>query len=83
MSPYSVRVKIEVQDEVLYYHDAVSLVLKCTVAVDDDVAYSPEAQLLYVKTDGPIGGTKVAWFPAYLSKGDLTMCDTVDRDSGY
>jgi hypothetical protein len=53
------------------------------VAVDDDIAYSPEAHLLYVKTDGPVRGTKGAWFPAYLSKGELTMCDTVDRDSGY
>ena len=83
VSPYSVRVKTEVQDEILYYHDAVHLVFKCTVAVDDDIAYSPEAHLLYVKTDGPVRGTKGAWFPAYLSKGELTMCDTVDRDSGY
>ena len=83
VSPYSVRVKTEVQDEILYYHDAVNLVLKCMVAVDDDVAYSPEAQLLYVKTSGPVGGTKGSWFPAYLSKDELTMCDSVDRDSGY
>jgi hypothetical protein len=83
VSPYSVRVKTEVQDEILYYHDAVNLVFKCTVAVDDDIAYSPEAQLLYVKTSGPVGGTKGSWFPAYLSKDELTMCDTVDRDSGY
>ena len=58
VSPYSVRVKTDVQDEVLHYHDAVSLVLKCTVAVDDDVAHSAEAQLLYVKTDGPVRETK-------------------------
>ena len=83
VSPYSVRVKTEVQDEILYYHDAVNLVFKCTVAVDDDIAYSPEAQLLYVKTNGPVRGTKGSWFPAYLSKDELTMCDTVDRDSGY
>lgn len=83
VSPYSVRVKTEVQDEILYYHDAVHLVFKCTVAVDDDIAYSPEAQLLYVKTNGPVRGTKGSWFPAYLSKDELTMCDAVDRDSGY
>ena len=83
VSLYSVRVKTEVQDEILYYHDAVNLVLKCTLAVDDDIAYSPEAQLLYVKTDGPIRGTKGSWFPAYLSEDDLTMCDSIDRDSGY
>ncbi|WP_415274075.1 hypothetical protein [Aquiluna sp. Uisw_065] len=83
VSPYSVRVKTEVQDEILYYHDAVNLVLKCTVAVDDDIAFSPEAQLLYVKTDGPEEGIKGAWFPAYLSKDELIMCDEVDRDSGY
>ena len=83
VSPYSVRVKTEVQDEILYYHDAVNLVLKCTVAVDDDIAYSPEAQLLHVKTNGPVRGTKGSWFPAYLSKDELTVCDAVDRDSGY
>jgi hypothetical protein len=83
VSPYSVRVKTEVQDEILYYHDAVNLVLKCIVAVDEDIAYSPEAQLLYVKTNGPVRGTKGSWFPAYLSKDELTMCDAVDRDSGY
>ena len=77
------RVKTEAQDEILYYHDAVNLVLKCTVAVDDDIAYSPEAQLLYVKTDGPIGGTKGSWFPAYLGKDELTMCEPVDLGSGY
>ena len=83
VSPYSVRVKTEVQDEILYYHDAVHLVFKCTVAVDDDIAYSPEAQLLYVKTNGPVRGTKGSWFPAYLSKDELTLCDAVDRESGY
>ena len=83
VSPYSVRVKTEVQDEILYYHDAVHLVFKCTVAVDDDIAYSPEAQLLYVKTSGPVRGTKGSWFPAYLGKDELTMCDAVDRESGY
>ena len=83
VSPYSVRVKTEVQDEILYYHDAVNLVFKCTVAVDDDIAYSPESKLLYVKTRGPFEGTRGSWFPAYLSKDELTMCDAVDRDSGY
>ena len=83
VSPYSVRVKTEVQDEILYYHDAVHLVFKCTVAVDNDIAYSPEAQLLYVKTSGPVRGTKGSWFPAYLGKDELTMCDAVDRESGY
>jgi hypothetical protein len=83
VSPYSVRVKTEVQDEILYYHDAVHLVFKCTVAVDDDIAYSPEAQLLYVKTNGPVGGTKGSWFPVYLSKDELTMCSITDSDSGY
>jgi hypothetical protein len=83
VSPYSVRVKTEVQDEILYYHDAVNLVFKCTVAVDRDIAYSPEAQLLYVKTDGPVRETKGSWFPACLSKDELTMCDAVDRESGY
>jgi hypothetical protein len=83
ISPYSVRVKSEAQDEILYYHDAVTLVFKCTVAVDDDIAYSPEAQLLYVKTDGPIGGTKGSWFLAYLGKDELTMCEPVDSGSGY
>ena len=83
VSPYSVRVKTEVQDEILYYHDAVALQLKCLTAVDGDIQYSPESNLLYVKTSGPIGGTKGSWFPAYLSKDELTMCDSVDRDSGY
>ena len=83
VSPYSVRVKTEVQDEILYYHDAVNLVFKCTVAVDDDVAHSPESNLLYIKTSGPIGGTKGSWFPAYLGKDELTMCSSTDSDSGY
>ena len=83
VSPYSVRVKTKVQDEILYYHDAVDLQLKCLTAVDGDIQYSPESNLLYVKTSGPIGGTKGSWFPAYLSKDELTVCDAVDRDSGY
>ena len=83
VSPYSVSVKTEIQDEILYYHDAVNLVLKCIVAVNEDIAYSPESNLLYVKTSGPIGGTKGSWFPAYLSKDELTVCSTTDSDSGY
>ena len=83
VSPYSVRVKTKVQDEILYYHDAVDPQLKCLTAVDGDIQYSPESNLLYVKTSGPIGGTKGSWFPAYLSKDELTMCSITDSDSGY
>jgi hypothetical protein len=83
VSPYSMRVTTSVQDEVLYYHDAVALQLKCLTAVDGDIQYSPKSKLLYVKTSGPIGGTKGSWFPAYLGKDELTMCSITDSDSGY
>mgnify|MGYP005637440045 CR=1 FL=1 len=83
VSLYSVRVTTRAQDEVLYYHDALDLQVKCLTAVDGDIQYCPESQLLYVKTNGPEAGTKGAWFPAYLSKGELTLCDSVDRESGY
>ena len=83
VSPYSVHVTTGVQDEVLYYHDAVALQLTCLMAVDGDIQYSPESNLLYVKTNGPEAGSKGAWFPAYLSRDELTMCDSTDGDSGY
>jgi hypothetical protein len=83
VSLYSVRVTTSVQDEVLYYHDAVALQLTCVTAIDGDIQYCPQSNLLYVKTSGPKSGTKGSWFPAYLSKDELTMCDTVDRESGY
>jgi hypothetical protein len=83
VSPYSLRVKTEVEDEVFYHHDALGLQVKCLTAVDDDIQYCPESQLLYVKTNDPPEGTKGARFPAYPSKDELTMCDAVDGDSFY
>jgi hypothetical protein len=83
ISPYSLRLTTRAQAEVLYYHDAVALQLKCLMAIDGDIQYCPESNLLYVKTNGPKADTKGAWFPAYLSKDELAMCDSSDSESGY
>ena len=81
--PYSLRVTARSQAEVLYYHDAVALQLKCLMAIDGDIQYCSESNLLYVKTNGPTGNTKGSWFPAYLSREELTMCEGSDSESGY
>ena len=83
ISPYSLRLTARAQAEVLYYHDAVALQLKCLMAIDGDIQYCPESNLLYVKTNGPTGNTRGSWFPAYLSREELTMCESSDSDSGY
>jgi hypothetical protein len=83
ISPYSLRVTTRAQAEVLYYHDAVALQLKCLMAIDGDIQYCPESNLLYVKTNGPTGNARGSWFPAYLSRQELTMCASSDSDSGY
>jgi hypothetical protein len=83
ISPYSLRVTTRVQAEVLYYHDAVALQLKCLMAIDGDIQYCPKSNLLYVKTNGPTGNTTGSWFPAYLTSEELTMCESSDSDSGY
>jgi hypothetical protein len=83
ISPYSLQVTTRAQAEVLYYHDAVALQLKCLMAIDGDIQYCPESNLLYVKTNGAIGNTRGSWFPAYLSREELTMCESSDSDSGY
>jgi tRNA(Leu) C34 or U34 (ribose-2'-O)-methylase TrmL len=83
ISPYSLRVTTRAQAEVLYHHDAVALQLKCLMAIDGGIQYCPESNLLYVKTNGPTGNTKGSWFPAYLSREELTMCESSDSDSGY
>jgi hypothetical protein len=53
------------------------------MAIDGDIQYCSESNLLYVKTNGPTGNARGAWFPAYLSKEELTMCASSDSDSGY
>ena len=83
ISPYSLQVTTRAQAEVLYYHDAVALQLKCLMAIDGDIQYCPESNLLYVKTNGPAGNTTGSWFLAYLSREELTMCASSDSDSGY
>jgi len=81
--PYSLRVTARSQAEVLYYHDAVALQLKCLMAIDGDIQYCPDSNLLYVKTNGPTGNTRGSWFPAYLSREELNLCERSDSDSGY
>ena len=83
ISPVSIRVKTESQDQELYYHDAVGLFIQCLAAIDGDIKYAPESNLLYVKTTGQSEDMKGAWFLAYLSKNQLTDCDEVDLESGY
>jgi hypothetical protein len=83
ISPYSLRVTTRAQAEVLYYHDAVALQLKCLAVIDGDIQYCPESNLLYVKTNGPTGEAEGSWFPAYLSREELTMCESSDSESGY
>jgi len=58
ISPYSLRLTTRAQAEVLYYHDAVALQLKCLMAIDGDIQYCPESNLLCVKTNGPKADTK-------------------------
>jgi hypothetical protein len=52
-------------------------------AVDSDTAFAPEANLLYIKTDGPSEGILGRWRPYYLSDEPLTDCSTHDPNSGY
>ena len=52
ISPYSLQVTTRSQAEVLYYHDAVALQLKCLIVIDRDIQHCLESNLHYVKTNG-------------------------------
>jgi len=64
-------------------HDATGADSDALHAVDGDIAFVPEANLLYVKTDGPSEGILGRWRPYYLSDEPLTDCSTHDPNSGY
>ena len=83
LSPISLRVTTEVQDEVLYYHDAVYLYMSCLNAYEGNITYAPEALLLWVQVEGPKGKATGGFFPAYLSRNELTECGQVDLESGF
>ena len=83
ISPYSLRVITSELNQVFYYHDAIDLQMKCLVAVDGDIKFAPDSNLLYVKTKGPEVGTRGAWFPAYLSEVEPSPCAANDPDSGF
>jgi hypothetical protein len=82
-SPISLRVRFQAQDEVLYYHDAISLYLMCLDVVEDDIEYCPASKLLYVKRKAAFATISGAWFPAYLSKVPISPCEEVDSSSGF
>jgi hypothetical protein len=44
ISPYALRITRRAQAEVLYYHDAVALPMKCLTAIDGDIQYCPESK---------------------------------------
>jgi hypothetical protein len=64
-------------------HDAPRANSDAHNGVDDDITFAPEANLLYIKTDGPSEGILGRWRPYYLSDEPLTDCSTHDPNSGY
>jgi len=64
-------------------HDAQRANSDALNAVNSDIAFAPEADLLYIKTDGPSEGILGRWRPYYLSDEPLTDCSTHDPNSGY
>jgi hypothetical protein len=64
-------------------HDAPRANFDALNAVDSDIAFALEADLLYIKTDGPSEGVLGRWRPYYLSDEPLTDCSTHDPNSGF
>jgi len=64
-------------------HDAPRANFDALNVVDSDITFAPEANLLYIKTDGPSEGILGRWRPYYLSDAPLTDCSDHDPNSGY
>jgi hypothetical protein len=64
-------------------HDAPRANFDALNVVDSDITFAPEANLLYIKTDGPSEGILGRWRPYYLSDAPLTDCSAHDPNSGY
>jgi hypothetical protein len=77
--------EIKYNDQVvqLKTHDAVGVHFDCLHAFENEISFAPEANLLYIKVNGPPEQTKGEWRPVCLAVAEMMDCAVSDADSGF
>lgn len=81
IGPRAIRVITDKQDQVLFHHDAVELYLYSLIALDAEIKYSPDSQLLYLHVELEKHESD-AWLVFSLSENELSSCQSTMTENG-
>jgi hypothetical protein len=74
LGPDTVRIEYENDRVVRKHHNAIALCFATLQAVDQEVNYSPEAELIWIKSERPTEEHSGSWGVYYLAEGELEGC---------
>ena len=78
IGPRALRVITDKQDDLLFHHDAVELYMYSLIALDGEIKYAPESNLLYIHVELERYESD-AWLVFSLSEGEISACgDQID-----
>lgn len=76
IDPVTLLVRFLDHEILLRNHSATHVHNLAQSAKEEGVRYSPEAKLLYVHTRSKTDGKYDAFYPAYMTEGELTACES-------
>jgi hypothetical protein len=79
LGPDTVRIEYEATSVTRKHHNAIALCFAALQAIDQEVNYSPEAELLWVKSENTTEEHSGSWGVYYLAKGELEDCQQSRR----
>ncbi len=79
LGPDTVRIEYKGDRVVRKHHNAIALCLAALEAFDQEVNYSPEAELLWVKSEHATEEHSGSWGVYYLATGELEACQQSAR----
>jgi hypothetical protein len=76
LGPDTVRIEYEGTSVTRKHHNAIALCFAALQAVDQEIHYSPEAELLWVKSEKATEEHSGSWGVYYLAEGELEGCQS-------
>jgi hypothetical protein len=75
VGPDTVRIEYEGARVVRKHHNAIALCFAALQAIDQEIHYSPEAELLWIKSESATDEHRGSWAVYYLAEGELEGCN--------
>jgi hypothetical protein len=79
LGPDTVRIEYEGTSVTRKNHNAIALCFAALQAIDQEINYSPEAELLWIKSENATEEHSGSWGVYYVAEGELESCQQSAR----